>query len=205
MISIKDNQEPLVDLKKACPGVVIRLGRKRIKREKTAYLRRTVADMLHEAQGYLPKGVNFVIGDAWRPQYIQEEIFKGFVKRFSKHHPKWSKQRVLQEVNKYVADSKGKWASGHMTGGAVDLRLIKNGRKVPMKSSQLNYQENALSHQPKLPAYLRRNRQILFDALSKTGLSNYSKEYWHWSYGDIQWAKRQAKKTAIYGVIENGH
>jgi hypothetical protein len=29
MISIKDNQEPLIDLKKTCPGVVIRLGKKR--------------------------------------------------------------------------------------------------------------------------------------------------------------------------------
>ncbi|MFA5967622.1 MAG: M15 family metallopeptidase [Patescibacteria group bacterium] len=203
MITIRECGEPLVDLKKTCPGVVIRLGKKRLRREKTAYLRKTVANMLHKAQGYLPQGVNFTIGDAWRPQYIQEEIFDEFIARFSKTHPKWSKQRVLQEVNKYVADSKGKWASGHMTGGAVDLRLIKNGRKVPMKSSKLNYQENALSHQSKLPAYLRRNRQVMFAALTKAGLSNYPKEYWHWSYGDIQWARRLGKKTAIYGAINN--
>lgn len=201
MIIIRDNQEPLVDLEKTCPGVVVRLGKKRMKQEKTAYLRKTVANMLHKAQGYLPKGTNFLIGDAWRPQYVQEEIFKGLVKRFSKSYPKWSRQRVLKEVNKYVANSKGKWASGHMTGGAVDLRLIKNGRKVQMKSLKLNYQENALSDQPKLPAYLRHNRELMFNALTKAGLSNYPKEYWHWSYGDIQWAKRNDKKTAVYGVV----
>ncbi len=203
MITIKECGEQLVDLKKACPGVVIRLGKKRMKREKTAYLRQTVAVMLHKAQGYLPKGVNFLIGDAWRPQYVQEGIFNGFIARFSKRHPKWTKQRVLKEVNKYVADSKGKWASGHMTGGAIDLRLIKSGRKVPMKSRRLTYQENALSSQPKLPAYIQRNRQLMFNALAQAGLSNYPKEYWHWSYGDIQWAKRNSKKKAIYGVITN--
>lgn len=43
----------------------------------------------------------------------------------------------------------------------------------------------------------------MFDALANAGLSNYPKEYWHWSYGDIQWAKRAGEKTAIYGVINN--
>ena len=42
----------------------------------------------------------------------------------------------------------------------------------------------------------------MFSALKKVGLSNCSNEYWHWSYGDIQWAKRNQKKIVIYGVIK---
>ena len=49
---------------------------------------------------------------------------------------------------------------------------------------------------------LQRNRRIMFDALTTAGFSNAPNEFWHWSYGDIQWAKRSKKKTAIYGVIE---
>lgn len=90
-----------------------------------------------------------------------------------------------------------------MTGAAVDLRLMKNGRKMPMKSKKLSYQENAQSVQPKLPKYIQRNRQIMFRALKKAGLTNYSQEYWHWSYGDIQWAKRNKKKKAFYGVVKS--
>jgi D-alanyl-D-alanine dipeptidase len=74
-IKIKDNQEPLVDVRKYCPGVIVALGKKRMEVEKTAYLRKTVAKMLKKAQGFLPKGVNFVINDAWRPAYIQTEIY----------------------------------------------------------------------------------------------------------------------------------
>lgn len=200
MIKIKECGEPLVDLKKFCPDLIINLGTQR-KNEKTAYLRKAVAKMVCQAKKNLPPEITFIIGDAWRPQYIQENIFQGFINRFTKQHPGWSKSKIIKEVNKYVAPAKGKYASGHMTGGAVDLRLIKNGRKLPMKSSKLSYQENVQSWQPKLPKHLQKNRQIMFEALKKAGLTNYSKEFWHWSYGDTWWAKRNKKKTAIYGVI----
>lgn len=203
MIIIKECNEPLVDVKKVCPNVKIDLGRQRKKKEKTAYLRKTVARMIAQAEKELSPGVTFIIGDAWRPQQVQKQIKKRFIASFSRKNPSWSKKKVLREVEKYVAPANGKFASGHMTGGAVDLRLWSKGRKLPLKSSKLTYQENARSLQPKLPKYIQKNRRLMFDALANAGLSNYPKEYWHWSYGDIQWAKRAGEKTAIYGVINN--
>jgi len=201
-IIIRDNHEPLVDIKKYCPGVVVALGRKRMAVEKTAYLRMGVAKMLKKAQGYLPKGVNFVINDAWRPAYIQTEIYFNFIRRFEKRYPKWTRKKIILEVEKYVAPWRGSGASGHMSGGAVDLRLVdKNGHKIPMKSRRLSYQENALSVQEKLPGYIKKNREILFEAMRKAGFSNYPKEYWHWSYGDYYWARRNKKPLAIYGAV----
>jgi len=202
MILIKECNEQLVDLNKFCPGIVLDIAKWRRKKEKTFYLRKTVATMLNQAKTFLPKGMTFIIGDAWRPQYVQEQIYQDFIITFSKKYPKWSKTKIIREIDKFVAPAKGKFASGHMSGGAIDLRLLKNNRKVPMKSRKLSYQENAQSIQPKLPAYLQKNRAIMFEALKKAGLSNYPKEYWHWSYGDIQWAKRNKKNIAIYGVIE---
>lgn len=203
-IKIRDSNEPLVDIKKYCSGVVVRIGKERMKVEKTAYLRKTVAEMLRTAQKDLPKGMNFIINDAWRPQYIQAEIYFNFIKHFQKMHPKWTKERVVKEVEKYVADWKGIASSGHMSGGAVDIRLVdKYGHKIPMKKRGLTYQQNALSDQKLLPAHIRKNREIMFSALSNAGLSNYPKEYWHWSYGDYQWAKRNGKKTALYGTISD--
>lgn len=203
MIKIKECNEPLIDIKKLCPDLVIDLGKQRMGKEKTAYLRKTVAEMICRTKKELPKGMTFIIGDAWRPQYVQQKIMKWFIKRFSKKYPDWPKVKIVKEVEKYVAPSDGKYTSGHMTGGAVDLRLWKDGKKVPMKSSKLTYQENAKSFQPKLPKHIQRNREIMFAALKKAGLSNYPKEYWHWSYGDIWWAKRNKKKIAIYGVVKN--
>lgn len=186
MVKIKECGEPLVGIKKACPGLVINPEIK-----KRAFLRKTVVRMLCRAKNYLPEGMTFIIESAWRSQSSQEKIFQNFVKRAG-----------IKEAKKYVAPFKGKYLSGHMAGGAVDLRLWKNGRRVPMKSSKLSYSENAQSIQPKLPKYIQKNRQIMFRALKKVGLSNFPKEFWHWSYGDIWWAKRNKKKIAIYGVIK---
>jgi len=188
MIKIKKCGEPLVDIKKFCPDLVIAPN---LEKENRAFLRKTVIKMICRAKKRLPEGMTFIIESAWRPQELQKKIFQNFVKRSS-----------IKEAKKYVAPYRGKYVSGHMTGGAVDLRLWKNGRRVPMKSSKLTYQENAKSFQPKLPKYIQRNRQIMFDALKKAGLSNFPKEFWHWSYGDVWWAKRNKKKVAIYGIVK---
>ncbi len=191
-IKIKDNGEPLVDLKKYCPKAIIAINKKRMAVEKAAYLRKTVAKMLNRAQKYLPNGINFIISDAWRPAYIQCKIYFKFISHFKKTRPKLNEKQIMRRVNEYVAPWKGKGASGDMSGGAIDIRLVDaKGRKIPMKSKKLNYQENSLSNQKKLPPYIQKNRQILFDAMLKAGFSNYYKEFWHWSCGDYYWAKRK--------------
>jgi D-alanyl-D-alanine dipeptidase len=202
MIKVVDNSEALVDIKKYCPQLVVKWTRPTLSWEKSAYLRKTVADKLCRAQKLLPRGVTFVIGDAWRPRDIQKKLLDEVVGHLLKRHTSWSKHKAVQEAKKYVAPWKGKWASGHFTGGAVDLRLWKNNRKLAMNCRKLSFEGNNQSFHPDLPKYQRRNREIMFNTLEKVGLSNYSKEYWHWSYGDIQWAKRNGKKVAIYGAIK---
>jgi D-alanyl-D-alanine dipeptidase len=128
------------------------------------------------------------------------EIHFNFVRRFGKKYPNWPHWRVIREVEKYVASWKGRIVSGHMAGGAIDLRLVdKYGRKIPMKSRKLTYQENAMPVQKKLPSYIQKNRQILFEAMQRAGFSNCHNEYWHWSYGDYYWAIRTKNPVAIYG------
>ncbi len=200
-IKVKECGEPLVDVKKICPQVKVYLGKD--KPLAKAFLRKSVAVMIKNAQRLLPKGMTFIIRDAWRSRDEQIEIQRGFVERFSTMHPEWSAKRVLQEVAKFVMPTTGPNVSGHMTGGAVDLRLWKNGKRVPMRSWKLTYQENAEPHQPKLPKHLQRNREIMYRALSQAGLSQCHNEFWHWSYGDTHWAQRHGNKVAIYGVVED--
>ncbi|MCA8033337.1 hypothetical protein LGM46_10085 [Burkholderia arboris] len=47
-----------------------------------------------------------------------------------------------------------------------------------------------------------RNRQILIDALTRTGFTNYPSEWWHWSFGDRYWAVIQNESHAIYGPVD---
>lgn len=203
-IRIRECDEPLVDILKYCPRARIALDKARIKVEKTAYLRLSVAKMLAQAERHLPRGYSFIIRDAWRPSYVQSEIFFDFVRKAKKRFPDASEDKVIKEVEKYVAPWKGVNASGHMSGGAIDLRVLDaHGRRLPMRSGRLGYKENALTDQPLLPPHLRRNRAILSAALRMAGFSNYPLEFWHWSFGDYQWAKRNGRKVARYGAVSD--
>lgn len=203
MVVIKECGESLVEIKKHCRGILVDFSSQEMKRFGKAYLRKTVVKKICQAKQYLPKRTAFVIRDAWRPKHIQIILFYRLVKKFSKEYPSWNKAKIIKEVKKYVCPWQGKYASGHMTGGAVDIRLIRKGKKLPMNSSVLSYEENSKFDQEKIPEHLKRNRQAMFRALKKVGFSNHPGEYWHWSYGDIYWAKRESRGVAIYGIVED--
>jgi D-alanyl-D-alanine dipeptidase len=197
MIKIVDNGEPLVKISDVCPGLIYKLDGNRI-----AYARKTVAEMLKKAKRYLPEGITFVVRDAWREKTRQEGVLKHFTKKFATENPDWDKKRIMEEVYKFAAPADGSEASGHLCGASLDLRLIRNGRRLPMKSGKLTYQENAKSHQPKLPKYIQKNRMMMYDALKKAGFANVDNEYWHWCYGDVEWATKTGSKIAIYGTAD---
>ena len=198
MIEIKECGEKLFDIKEYCPDVVINLGKDR----PTAYLRESVAKKLSLARKALPPNMTFIINDAFRTVSEQDEIREWYIERFKNKYPDWDIEKVKNEVNKFVAHSKGKNASGHLTGGAVDLRIIFNGRRLPMISRKLTFRENAKPYQSKLPNYLQKNREILFKVMSNVGFVNNPREYWHWSYGDVAWTKLAKKDVAIYDVVQ---
>lgn len=46
------------------------------------------------------------------------------------------------------------------------------------------------------------NRRLLYQVMKRAGFSNYSEEWWHWSYGDNMDAANSKKDSAIYGGAE---
>ena len=46
------------------------------------------------------------------------------------------------------------------------------------------------------------NRRLLSYVMHKVGFSNYPDEWWHYDYGNQNWALLRGKKHAIYGVAE---
>ena len=45
---------------------------------------------------------------------------------------------------------------------------------------------------------VRKNRRLLYHVMSAAGFVNYDGEWWHYSYGDRQWA-RQTGAEPVYG------
>lgn len=205
MIKLVDNHEALVDLRKVCKGFVFCLDPDAQGRPRIPYLRKSVAEKLIQAKKMLPEGMTFIIRDAWRSVDEQKEIYRQFIKRFSERYPNESLLQVKKRVNVYVAAWEGQGMSGHLTGGAVDIRLMKNGRRVPMRSKALSYEENADPHCSRLSKALRNNREIMYRVLESVGFYNNEHEFWHWSYGDVWWARGKGKKETLYCIADLTH
>lgn len=94
--------------------------------------------------------------------------------------------------------------AGHPTGGALDLTLVTlDGFSVDMGTGIADYsdEERIQTYAKGLTDEQRENRRILHDAMVAEGFAPFYGEWWHFSYGDREWAAFY-KKTALYGAVD---
>jgi D-alanyl-D-alanine dipeptidase len=201
-IKIKELDEPLIDVRKVCPKVFIALKPERIK-EKTYYVRKSVANRLNKASKLLPKGYYLKLRDAYRPIKFQEYYYKKTYRKLKKIYKNYSSKKLEKLLNSLVYPL-NKDIPPHSTGGAVDVNLIRNlktGHIVKLSTSKLpRYEQNEITNK-KIPKNIQKNREILYKAMTKAGFVNNTKEWWHYSFGDKDWAMLGNKKYAIYGQV----
>lgn len=199
-IPIRENGEPLVDIGSYAPGIGLK--------ESPTYVRRTIADMLKKAQGFLPEGHGLHVRCGSRSLEHQRKIYTDFYDQLAAKHPDWPVSQLRREVNRFLAPPDAKHPPGHSTGGAVDITIVGPGGEQLDMVTSLKGEENVMAT---LPTYTRnvtpsvaRNRQLLADVMSAAGFSNYPGEWWHWSYGDSAWAVRVGAPYAPYGAADRG-
>jgi D-alanyl-D-alanine dipeptidase len=196
-IPIRENQEPMIDLRVACPQLVIR---PLSAATKTLHARVSVADRLNKAQAFLQQqapGYQLVVVDAWRTTAQQARCHR-FAKRIYRfRYPFWPAEMIREAANKYVAAPDAIAPPPHSTGGAIDVRLANSdGQTLCMGPRRPAACRTAYA---RLSAAHRHNRRLLCAALEEAGFSNYEEEWWHWSYGDSGWALRTNQPCALYG------
>jgi D-alanyl-D-alanine dipeptidase len=201
-VKIIECGEPLVDFTAFCPRLLLDLPRFNYRRE--TLLRQSVAEQLCRAAELLPEGYRLSIIEGWRPPYIQRRMYLTTWGMFEKEHPDWSRTRLVRTVNRFTAPMDRRVPPPHTTGGAVDLSLTDaDGRPVEVLSPYASMDpEGFLFAAPRLSPEARRHRDILAEALTAGGLTNYPSEYWHWSYGDQGWAYRGGHQNALYGPVQ---
>lgn len=95
--------------------------------------------------------------------------------------------------------------SGHPTGGAVDVAIYDKE-----KEEILNFGSEILDYSTKKCYYkaddileeAKENRKVLRTAMLKAGFAPYNGEWWHFSYGDKEWAFYYKKEKALYNQVE---
>lgn len=206
-IEIRECGEPLVSLSARCPKLILAEGPSLTGIPRLFFLREGVAERLCRAQARLPEGQHLKVLSAYRTLEHQRLIYEQVYRRFKEEHPEWPENILRRQTNRFVHPPDAKTPPGHSTGGAVDVTIVgPNGAELDMTSpyggEPPERRLTAATEDPKILQEARQNRQLLLEAMTAVGFTNYAGEWWHYSFGDSGWAWRLGKKTAIYGPAE---
>ena len=181
--------------------------------ETKCLMRREVAQRLMAAAEKLPKGYRFRIWDAWRPFALQRELYEEYSKDIIRdfHLEKVSEEERNAVIRGFVSDPipDHEVAPAHTTGGAIDLTILDDeGRELDMGTgfdaftelTKTDYFETLrkASGKDEKVRRIRENRRLLYGLMTEAGFTNLPSEWWHYDYGDRNWAF-YGGKTAIYG------
>lgn len=157
-------------------------------------VREGVARRLDEASRRLPAGYALELLEGWRSPARQQEVRE--LARAAAVAQGLSGEAQDRAVARWAAKD-----SGHRTGGAVDVRLMRDGREVPCGSAWKGFGKGTESDS-RVDAAAARNRAILHQAMRAAGFVNYPAEWWHFAFGDRLWAAYAGKPRAIYGAVD---
>lgn len=220
-IKIIENDEPLVDIRIACPLVVFP-DDAGTPDGMYPFLRQTAAGILNEASRKLPEGFRLYALSAWRSFERQKSLWWQHYDLQKKIHPTWPQSQLVRAVNKYAAPFDRPAPPGHCTGAAIDVVLQRSdGRFVDIlpdcgKDTAGVHDKNRLfdnlslddvadwslgaTWAPHLDPEVKKTRMMLIETMLGVGFTNCRDEYWHFSYGDSGWAVRVGVPECPYGI-----
>lgn len=169
------------------------------------YLRESVYARLLQVTENLPAGYKLLVYDAWRAIATQQALFDTLWQRYRNAHPDWSDAQVTAATLVIVAlpSIDPLKPSPHNTGGSVDLTLVDDkGRILDMGTPFDEASARAATNFAGISEIAYANRKVLVDLMLAAGFTNYSDEWWHFDYGNQNWAWVLGKKEAFYGPAE---
>jgi len=171
------------------------------------YLREGVYRRVLAVARSLPPGLTLLVLDGWRPWQVQQYLFETLSKAIHDANPSIGEQKLIERTREFVSlpSRSTKAPSPHLTGGAVDVTLC-DADGLPLDMGTVFDEAVPASHTAALetqePSQSRDNRRLLYHAMLAQGFTNLPSEWWHFDYGDQQWAYYHGHDQAIYGPAE---
>lgn len=137
-----------------------------------------------------------VVAYGYRSLEIQKKAFDQQVKIFEKKC--FNKQELLETVHRLIAVPQ---VAGHPTGGAVDVLIYDLEKKTYLdfgtEIGDFNTKD-VYVFSPFVSEQAQKNRQILREMMMKQEFAPYDGEWWHFCYGDKEWAFFYKKDKYLY-------
>jgi D-alanyl-D-alanine dipeptidase len=200
VVKVRDNDEKFVTLdpRQIPNGYLPEMSDMKVVFGPKIVVRKSVMKKLLLAQKELQKNypnLSLYVTYGFRSLEIQTQRF---LKVLRDQREYYSSPVILYEtVHRFVAVPE---VAGHPTGGAVDV-IIKNqtGRTIDFGSQQYNYEtKKCYVYAPDVDPEAKKNRMILRSAMMTSGFAPFNGEWWHFSFGDREWAFYFKKDKAFF-------
>lgn len=201
----KECGEPLLSIEEHLPEIICRYQNSdmhdytgnKMPLRKGCLLRLRQADEFLKAK--LPMAKLLVVYGYRHPE-VQQKYFLDHYQSIKYNNSHLNEEELLELVHQLIAVPE---VAGHPTGGSIDLTVQIESEKLDMGTSIADF-----SDVEKIPTFSkvvteeqRRNRLLLRSVMMQAGFAPYDGEWWHFSYGDKEWAYYYRQPFAIYEQI----
>ncbi len=163
------------------------------------YVRQTVCRQLGVAAALLAlrnDSLQLEVCYGYRSLEIQKRNFEIQKKRLE---DTYSGEELLAMTHRLVAVPE---VAGHPAGAAVDIRPTQDGQPLDLGTDIWEFVPDSYVFSPFISKDAKRNRMLLRNAMLAAGFAPYDGEWWHFSYGDKEWARYYGLSYANYGQLE---
>jgi D-alanyl-D-alanine dipeptidase len=155
-----------------------------------------VVDTLLKQQN---KDYQLTVTEGWRAMEIQEQKFNEQSERLNSLYT--DQTELFEAVHRYIAVP---GVSTHPTGGAVDVAIYdtRNNSMLDFGADIYDFDvgriQYTFSPEIKLGSSAYKNRILLRNVMLSQGFAPYDGEWWHFSFGDKEWATYYGKDQYLY-------
>ncbi len=202
-IPVIDNGEPLAVLDPAIFKIDIRKKDMENLIGPRIFLRRSVLEKLILANTELQKAYpesQLLVTYGYRSPEVQQKYFNEKLDIINATSPDFSEEEKVELAHSMSAHPD---SAGHTCAAAVDLSIWNNAiaKEWDMGSAIAEFGDIAYTFYPELSKDQKSNRLLLQTLLVQAGFAPFLGEWWHFSYGDKEWAFYYKQPNAIYGII----
>ena len=205
-ITVKENNDGFVSLRQAEPKTYEVIGRyETLSDMKENFplvpVRREVKDKLDQADRALKEmspNLQLVVAYGYRSLEVQQNYFDTQKQKYLKNQPENNDEEIDEIIHRLIAVPN---VAGHPTGGAVDVFIedTSDGTKLDFGVPIFTFDsKDAYSFSPYIRNEAQQNRSLLRKVMTEQGFAPYDGEWWHFSFGDKEWAFYYKKPYAIY-------
>lgn len=197
-VPIHPSSEPLVPLE-TCSGVSVRHIDPELEQlyGSTIYLRASVVEkLLALGEALAPSPYTLEVVSGYRATDVQTRMYQEMEKKLS---TKYTGDELVEATHQLIAHPD---VAGHPTGGACDVQLLYKGNRIDYGSPIWGFVEDAMTFSPFISKEAWKERMRLRHLMILHGFAPFDGEWWHFSYGDREWACYFERPYAPFGKVE---